>query len=159
MKHLLALAAALTILWLLLSGIFDNTLILSLGAASIAATAYLSHRMGLLDQEGAPVQLVPRIFGYWAWLFLEIGKANFIVARAVLSKDAAISPKLFRVRAEQTTDIGRVIFANSITLTPGTVSIDLHDGEVLIHALTEELADAAGIVAMGRRVCAVESGA
>ncbi|MEM9749794.1 MAG: Na+/H+ antiporter subunit E [Pseudomonadota bacterium] len=156
MSYLLALAAGLTALWLLLSGYFDNTLLLSFGAGSILFTLYLAHRMGLIDREGVPIQLFPGILWYWAWLFLQIGKANFAVARAVLSPDVAINPKVFRVEATQKTDVGKATFANSITLTPGTVSVDLHDGEVLVHALTEDLADVDGIAEMGARVCAIE---
>ncbi|MEL7028843.1 MAG: Na+/H+ antiporter subunit E, partial [Pseudomonadota bacterium] len=150
MKHFIALAVALTALWLLFSGYWDNPLLLSLGALSIAATLFLSHRMGVIDAEGAPIQLFPGILGYWGWLFFQIGKANFAVAQAVLSRDVSISPMLFRVRADQTTDVGKATFANSITLTPGTVSVDLRDGEVLVHALTEELADPEGIAEIGR---------
>ena len=75
------------------------------------------------------------------WLGLEIVKSNLDVARRILTPGPLrISPRMVRVRPEQTTDVGRVVFANSITLTPGTVSVDVTAGEILVHALHEESA-------------------
>ena len=48
-----------------------------------------------------------------------------------------ISPTMIRVRASQQTDLGQVIYANSITLTPGTISVDVANNEILVHALSE----------------------
>ena len=156
MKHFLALAVGLAALWLLLSGIYDNNLLLALGVLSVLLSLWAAARLGVIDEEGVPVQLFPRILFYWIWLFVQIGKANFAVARAALAADLNISPRMIRVKAPQRTDVGKATFANSITLTPGTVTIDLYDGEVLVHALTEELADPSGFEDMSQRVCAVE---
>ncbi|MEL6365160.1 MAG: Na+/H+ antiporter subunit E [Pseudomonadota bacterium] len=156
MGRIIFLAATLTALWFMLSGYFDIPLLLVFGAASIAACVYLSMRAGLLDNEGAPVQLGFGIVGYWAWLLFEIGKANVVVAREALAVTPRLSPTLVKVPAKQKTSMGRVIFAQSITLTPGTVSMDLSEGEILVHALTEELAEPSGFEGMGDRVAKLD---
>lgn len=158
MLRAVVLAMALAGLWLLLSGYFDNPLLLGFGAASVALCVYLALRARVLDFEGVPTGLMPRVFGYWWWLFVEIGKANFIVAREALAIEPRLSPKLMKVVSPTRTNAGLATFANSITLTPGTVTVDLEPGYMVVHALTEALADEAGIEAMGRRVAALENG-
>ncbi len=158
MLRAVVLAMALAGLWLLLSGYFDNPLLLGFGAASVALCVYLAQRARVLDFEGVPTGLMPRVFGYWFWLFVEIGKANFIVAREALAIEPRLSPKLMKVVSPTRTNAGLATFANSITLTPGTVTVDLEPGYMVVHALTEALADEAGIEAMGRRVAALENG-
>ncbi|MGF1545399.1 MAG: Na+/H+ antiporter subunit E [Parvularculaceae bacterium] len=152
----LTLCAGLAALWLLLSGYFDNPLLLFFGAASVAVTAYLSERADVADAEGVPAQMFPSIIGYWAWLGGEIGKANVIVARQALAIEPKLSPAMFEVKTPTKTAAGLATFANSITLTPGTVTVDVAPGRLLIHALTEDLADVAAVADMGRRVAASE---
>lgn len=152
------LALALGGLWLLLSGYFDKPLLLGFGAASVSLCVYLAHRARVLDFEGVPTGLMPRIFFYWWWLFVEIGKANFIVARHALAIEPRLSPKLLKIVSPTKTNAGLATFANSITLTPGTVTIDLEPDYMIVHALTESLADEVAIMDMGRRVAALEGG-
>lgn len=159
MVRTIVLALALAGLWLLLSGYFDNPLLLGFGALSVALCVYLARRAGVLDFEGVPTGLMPRVFGYWWWLFVEIGKANFIVARQALAIEPKLSPKLLKIVSPTRTNAGLATFANSITLTPGTVTVDLEPGYMIVHALTEALADEAAINDMGRRVAALENSA
>lgn len=147
---------ALAGLWLLLSGYFHDPLLLSFGAASVVLCIFLSHRARVLDEEGAPVAMLPRVFGYWLWLLVEIAKANIAVARQALAVTPRLSPRIVRVPTTQKTNAGRTVFANSITLTPGTVSIDVGEGEIVVHALTDELADIAALADMGARVTRAE---
>ncbi|MFQ5563712.1 MAG: Na+/H+ antiporter subunit E [Parvularculaceae bacterium] len=156
MGRFIILGAALTVLWLLLSGYFDEPLLLGFGAASVALSVWLAHRAGMLDPEGVPGGVFPGVLAYMPWLIVEIGKANLAVARQALSVKPKLSPMMIRVPARQTSTVGRVIFANSITLTPGTVSVDLDDDCILVHALTEELGDEAGLADMGGRVARIE---
>jgi multicomponent Na+:H+ antiporter subunit E len=150
------LAAALAGLWLLLSGYFDKPLLLFFGAASVALCVFLAHRARVLDAEGVPTPVLPGIFAYWLWLALEIGKANIVVARLALAIEPKLSPALLRIRPPTRTNVGLAAFANSITLTPGTVTIDLEPDHLVVHALTEALADEAGIAEMGARVASLE---
>ncbi|MEM9706824.1 MAG: Na+/H+ antiporter subunit E [Pseudomonadota bacterium] len=156
MGRQLILAAALAILWLLLSGYFDKPLLLIFGALSILLCVYLAARSGVLDEEGVPSGLMPGIFAYWVWLTGEIGKANIMVAREALAVKPRLSPKVVQVPIAAKTNAGIATFANSITLTPGTVSVNLEDDHILVHALTEELADPSGMAEMGRHIASFE---
>jgi multicomponent Na+:H+ antiporter subunit E len=155
MIHKFSLAAVLFGLWLLLSGHFDP-LLLGLGVLSCLLVLLISHRMDVVDHEGVPVHLGRRALSYWPWLLLEMAKANLGVARLILHPKMPISPVLVRVPAGQKTELGQVIYANSITLTPGTVSVELENGTILVHALTRSGAAALETGEMGRRVAAME---
>jgi len=156
MGRIVILVIALGALWLLLSGYFDKGLLLFFGIVSVALSVWLAQRADVIDDEGVPSGLMPRIFGYWFWLAKEIGKSNIIVARQALALEPRLSPTLMRVSVKPYTNAGIATFANSITLTPGTVSVNLETDHILVHALTEDLADEAGIADMGTRVANLE---
>ena len=96
--------------------------------------------MDLVDAEGHPVQLSWKAPLYVVWLVGQIVVANGTVVREVLRRKVTVSPRLIQVPGGQRDDLHQVIYANSITLTPGTVSVRLQDGEIVVHALTEGLA-------------------
>jgi len=158
MGRFIFLVLALAALWLLLSGYFHVPLLLGFGAISVVFSAWLARRAGVLDNDGVPTGLMPRIFLYWIWLAAEIGKANIIVMRQALAVEPKLSPKLFVVPNPPKSGVGKATFANSITLTPGTISVDLRENEILVHGLTEELCDVAAITDMGERVARCEKG-
>lgn len=155
MVHVVGLGASLMAFWLLMSGIY-TPLITSLGIASVLLVLYIAHRMDLYDHETFPYHLKGRVFGYWGWLAKEIFKANIDVTKIVLQPTMPISPRVVRVKATQKTDLGLVIFANSITLTPGTVTIDIEGDEMIVHALSQDLADGVLNGDMDGRVTALE---
>ena len=111
--------------------------------------------MDVVDREGHPLHLGPRIITYWAWLFVEIFKANIDVAKCVLFPRKYLRPSMFTVTATQKSDLGRVIYANSITLTPGTVTVDLDGDQVMVHSMTEVSAEGIKSGDMDRRVTKV----
>ncbi len=152
--HTISLSLVLYGLWLLLSGHFEP-LLLGLGVLSCVLVVWVSHRMDVVDQEGQPLALTWRALPYWGWLAWEIAKSSVDVTRIILNPRLPISPRLMRVRASQKSELGHVIYANSITLTPGTVTIDLADGELAVHALTRETAAALTDGEMDRRVTAM----
>lgn len=156
MVKAISLTIALIALWLTLSGYFTPFL-LSIGVASVLFTVYLAARMRLLDDEAVPVQLRPALFLYWGWLGGEIFKASVAVCRVILSRDMTLSQQLIRVPWDQKTEMGRTIFANSITLTPGTITVETGDGAFLVHALTDEFTGSEGFEEMGGRVTKVEA--
>jgi len=142
-------------LWLLLSGRYA-ALPIALGFASSVLVVAIALRMDIVDRETHPIHLHPSIVLYWIWLAWEITKANFNVARRILDPRLPISPNLLRVRATQKSDLGRVSYANSITLTPGTVSLGLDGDTIQVHALTREAAEALSKGEMDRRVTKIE---
>ena len=126
-------------LWLALSGYF-NALQLGLGLAACALVIGLTARM---RQPGVLFLRVNwRLFQYIGWLLREIFYSNLKVAQIILDPKLPIRPVLFWAPASQRSDIGRVIFANSITLTPGTLSLDIAEqgDQILVHALHEAMA-------------------
>ena len=166
MRHTLSLSLVLFAVWLLWSGhalvvqpdgsVEYDSLLLGLGVLASALVVFLVRRMHGVDMETAPHQVTLRILRYLPWLFWEIAKANVAVARVILHPRLPIRPTLVRVRAGQRTDLGRVIHANSITLTPGTVSVEVESDAITVHALTEEAALDLDSGEMNRRVTAVE---
>lgn len=151
MKHVPALAALLVAVWFLWSGHFDSLLV-SLGLASCALVVALVVRMGTVDEESVPLSGTPRLLLYLPWLAWETAKANLDVARRVLSPAMPIAPRVIEVPASQRSEAGQVLYANSITLTPGTVSMRVHEGRIEVHALTAEAAEALATGEMDRRV-------
>ncbi len=153
-----SLAVFLSLLWLLLSGNFADPLLLGLGVASVLSVVFITYRMGALDPEGHPVHLVLRAVVYWPWLLKEIVMANIDVAKAVLRSPMAIEPTVFTVTGSQQSELGRVIYANSITLTPGTVTIALEDDRLTVHALTRAGREGVESGEMDRRIAWLEGG-
>ena len=156
MKHAIALALVLFGLWLLLSGFFTPFL-LTLGVLSCALVVWVAMRMQVLDIEGQPLHLsVIACALYIPWLLKEIAKANVDVVRCILSPSLPIAPRVIKVPSTQRSAMTRSIYANSITLTPGTVSIDVSDDTITVHALTRASADGLTGGDMGDRVTALE---
>ncbi len=145
-------------IWLLWSGHYtvEHALVFAMGVSSCAFVVYLSHRLDIVDEEGHPIHLAGRLVLYIPWLLWAIVKANVDVAKRVLSPQMPIDPCVVRVEATQKSDLCRVIFANSITLTPGTVSLDLDGEDIVVHALTREAAGDVQSGDMNRRVAALE---
>ena len=156
MKRALSLFLLLFAFWLLLSGHYDLWF-MGLGFISSASAVFLARRMGTVDAEGLPLDLVPGLLRYAPWLFGTVIQANFDVARRILHPRLPITPTVIRVPAEQRTAPGRVSYANSITLTPGTISLEVSDDEIEVHALSVDAAEDLQSGEMGRRVVALEA--
>ena len=151
----LSLGCFLFVFWLLLSGHY-TALLLTIGILCCAGIVALAVRMSVLDEEGHPVHLVVGSLTYWPWLVFEIAKSTWGVARLILDPKLPISPTMIKVRASQKTRIGVNIYANSITLTPGTISVEVEDDQILVHAITEGGAGELAEGDMDRRVTAFE---
>lgn len=136
MSYVFGLAIALTLLWLGFSGLMEP-LILTLGVISIALSVILAGRLGIIDREASPYHRMFAFIRYAPWLMKEIVKANWTVLKAILSPDLDIHPTLVKVRTTCKSDLAKVIFANSITLTPGTVTLRVDDDFMLVHGLYE----------------------
>ena len=155
MRHALSLFAGLYGLWLALSGHYTPFL-LAIGAVCAAFAVAVAVRMDVVDHEGHPVHLGYRIPLYWAWLAIQILVSAVKVSRIVLSPRLRIDPVLETVPSSQKTDLGKVIYANSITLTPGTLTTSVTADGIEVHALTRRGMEELKTSDMDRRVTAVE---
>lgn len=130
----------LSAVWILWSWKFDNSLVVGFGIFSVLFTAFTVHRLGVLDSEGMPFEINVRLLRFIPWLVWEVLLANIQMAKLILSPKLKTRPHLIRVAAPQRTSLGRVIYANTITITPGTIALDIHDDVILVHALSDEMA-------------------
>ena len=153
--HIVSLFLTLAVFWLLISGHY-TLLILSLGLASIALVIFIAHRMDVVDHEIQPLLIPLKIPGYHLWLTKEIILSNISVVKHVWLGNETISPVLTKIKANQKTDMGKVIYANSITLTPGTVAVDLVGDQITVHALLQKDIEVLLAGEMDRRICRLE---
>ena len=128
--------------WIVWSGKFDS-FHLSLGVISCALVTFLSHDLYLKRKKLSPEIMgeAVRFIKYIPWLFYQIVLSNIHVAYLVLSPRMPIDPKIIRYKTRLKTDLALVTFANSITLTPGTITADISEGEYYVHALSKKVAD------------------
>ena len=129
------------ILWLAMNGrVTTETVTLGI---LVSAALHLFSRRFLSVHPASPtsmLRLLPRVLLYLALLFIEIVKANLQVIRLVLSPVIEVEPCLVRFRTDLRSEAARVALANSITLTPGTLTVSLEGNDLLIHALDRNMA-------------------
>ena len=138
-----ALVVTLILVWAVLSGYYSTKpLILGFGVASIAFVVWLAVRMDrAAGESGWPDNTLAvglRMIFYLPKLLWRMVSANVHVARLVLSPRPKIEQRLVLIDTSLESDLARVIYANSITLTPGTVTLDIRDNQVLVHAIDSE---------------------
>ena len=141
--------------WLLMSGYY-TPLILSLGVISCLLCVYLTIKGKFLDNETLPIYFFPRLIQYTLWLIKEILKSNIQTAKVIIMKSE--KPELFSVKATQKTNEGKVTYANSITLTPGTVTTQIKNDIFEVHALTKDFGDDVRSSEMDKMVTWLEKG-
>ena len=151
MFHSVSLFISLLIFWLLLSGFF-TAFLMSAGVGCAIAVVWFARRMDVVDAEGHPIHLGPKALIYWPWLLKEVIKSAWDVSKIILHPNLPISPTLVRFKPTQKTDVGLVLHANSITLTPGTITIEAEPHEFLVHGLTRGSAHGVIDSEMDRRV-------
>jgi len=158
MPYRYLLIIGLTIFWLLLSGYWTNPLILTLGATSVALATWIAMRIEskyAFKDKGLSVLM--RLHTFWPWLLTEVVKSNIAVLQCIwMPKSYPISPIIRKLKMQPETRISRTIYANSITLTPGTVSIEVRNDEVLVYALLEDAMEDLEGGEMGQRVHKLE---
>lgn len=140
----------LGITWLLWSGVYQP-LILGLGALSVLLALLLAGRTGFFRRGIFSLHLLPRLPRFWAWLFVEIVRSNLAVLRIVLSRRPRVSPKVVTLHTHAG-PIAQMLLANAITLTPGTLTMDVHEGRLRIHCLTGDAGCSLEAGEMARRV-------
>ena len=133
-------------LWLVLSGKFQP-IYFFWGAVSVAIVIGLSYRLRNipLDEKvnagGSPLIILPRLIIYLFWLLGQIIKSGITIAYVVLHPKMPIQPMLVRFSSMQPNVLTKVILGNSITLTPGTLTLDIIDDQFIVHALTMDTAE------------------
>jgi multicomponent Na+:H+ antiporter subunit E len=135
MRYITSLTLVLVILWLAVSGVYKPLLFI-LGGGSVALVVWLSLRMDVVGIEHDPVLYSWRLPIYWGWLLWQIVLTNINVARRIF-KPASIRSHLLRVPVPLDTAVAKVTYANSCTLTPGTVALHLTEEELLVHVLDD----------------------
>lgn len=123
--------------WLALSGHYTPMLV-GTGAAGALLCVWVASRIRIVDREGHPIGLLPRTPLYYPWLLKEIVRSGLNVTRVILDPKLPISPTLTVVRASQKTPAGVATYANSITLTAGSVPVKVSGREFVVHTLDRE---------------------
>jgi len=155
MRYVISLAIVLALLWLGISGVY-KPLLFALGAGSVAFVVWMSKRMDVVGVEHNPILYSWRLPVYWLWLLWEIMKSNIEVARAALLPNRLVQPRVIRVPINLNSAVGKVTYANSVTLTPGTVTLLLEADHLEAHTLLESSAASLRSGAMERKISWLE---
>ena len=162
MIRYIGLFLVLCAFWVVLSGHIDwsqahDKYFMISGLVSCALAVFLSAKVGFLDKEGPLGRVLLGMFSYMPWLFWQIVKSNWDVVKRVWSPDMKLDPVVFTTPYKMQTELSVVTYANSITITPGTITVAIEPGkrEFLCHALTPAGAD---LKAMHDRCWKLEGG-
>ena len=150
------LAVLLAAAWLLWSGLF-KPLLLAFGALSCALVLIIAYRAHLFDQGVFELRFIGRLIRFWGWLGREVVLSSLEVTRAVLSPRLQISPSVAEFDALCEHAVDRAILGNSITLTPGTLTLSIEGQRFTVHALTEQGAQDILDGEMDRRISELRS--
>lgn len=151
----LSLASFLFAFWIALSGHYTPVLVTA-GLTSAAVCVLAAVRMRTADAEGHPVELFRAAITYFPWLIVEITKSAWAVTKIILHPRLPVSPTMTIVRASQRSCAGIATYANSITLTPGTITVGVNGNDLTVHALVKEGALDLEAGGMDRRVSQFE---
>jgi multicomponent Na+:H+ antiporter subunit E len=142
--------------WLLLSGHF-GLLLLSLGLLSSIFVAWVSEKLGLFNSDYTTLKLNSKLPKFLPWFFIEVIKSNIDVSFRILHPKLPIEPNIITLDVSHHSDVATAVYANCITLTPGTYSLDLNADNIVVHSLTRALAEDLKTGAMSKRISALES--
>lgn len=132
--HIGKWAVLLSVFWLLLSG-YIQPLLLSFGFVSVVLVLVVLKRMDNVDRDPKQIRSGHRMLRYSIWLLGQIFSSSAHVTKLVWGSSSKLSPALAKIPVDKVPPGNRVLYANSITLTPGTLSVDLQDDTVTVHAL------------------------
>lgn len=154
--QLIGAFVVLMISWLLWSGLY-KPLLIGLGIFSCLLSLWLAKRTGFF-RHALPLGALVRLPALWGWLLVGVIKSSIDVARIILSPSLPIQPELVEFTTTESTDSGKVILGNSITLSPGTVTIDIDEDCLLVHCLTAHGAEELRGREVERRIAKLEIG-
>ncbi|WGI23338.1 Na+/H+ antiporter subunit E [Amylibacter sp. IMCC11727] len=151
-------ALTLFALWLLMSGIY-KPLVVWLGLASAIIAVLVVRRMDIVDGHRLSIPLKPlKFITYLGWLMKEIAVSNIAVTKLILSQKMGLRQHLFRVPNTQRSELAATVYANSITLTPGTITVEIDSEAFWVHAASFDDATHDALADMDARVSAIETG-
>lgn len=147
-------AILVSIFWLLLSG-YIQPLLLGFGAASVAVVLLIIKRMDDIDKEPLQTGTGLKFIQYIPYLIGQIIRSSIQVTQLIWGSPVKLTPALAKVKAKDIPQHKRVLYANSITLTPGTLAVDLVDDELTVHALQKSSIDELAEGDMERKVASI----
>jgi len=157
MLYLVFLTIGLAGFWLLMSGFWDNTLLLSFGVISVLLCVFIAWKIEKKYPFHKAISLLPGLPLFWFWLFKEVITANIDVLKRIwFPEEYPLSPTIRTLPMSQKTRLGRTTYANAITLTPGTISMDVKAHEVTVYGLIKESVDDLAEGKMDKRVSQLE---
>ena len=130
-------ALFITGVWLLLSGHY-TALILSLGVVSVVIVTWFIWRMDRVDGVLSAVPVRPRLLYYLMWLMWQVVLSNIDLVRRIWDPTLPIRPTWQRLDIKVTSPLAKMLYANSITLTPGTLTTDVREDHFMVHSLTPD---------------------
>jgi len=128
-----------------------------LGALSCLFVSWLSIKLNIFSENSEHLKINIRALGYVPWLLKEIVKSNLHVARIILDPRLPVQPQALWITASQKTDTALAIHANSITLTPGTISLEVEGKKLHVHAITDHTAQGVKDGDIDKKVAGLES--
>ena len=154
--HSVLLFLSLMAFYVVLSGQIGSAFLMIAGVVSCLGVTLLARRLGIVDDEGVPYQYWWRTAKYAPWLMWQVVLSNIAMLKLVWSPRPEIQPRMVIAKHELRTSFGVATYMNSITLTPGTVTVDVGKDELLVHCLTKAVSDDLLGGEMHRRVRAIE---
>jgi len=133
-------ALFVAVVWLLLSGHYTG-LILSLGVLSVAIVIWFLWRMDRVDRELGVLPMRPRLLYYLLWLMWQVVLSNIDLVRRIWDPTLPIRPTWQRLDVKVTSALAKTLYANSITLTPGTLTTDVKEDHFMVHSLSIDAID------------------
>jgi len=133
LKHYLFVFAVALALWLLLAGSLQRQELIAGGLVALAVTLAAGPRLGIFTGLRLSPMAIPHLFAYLGTFFVALIKANLDMASRVLSPSLPLRPAVVEVRTALRSSLGRLLLANSITLTPGTLAVDVQEDRILVH--------------------------
>ncbi len=157
MLYLIFLTFGLATFWLLMSGFWDNPLLLAFGVISILLCLFVSWKIEKKFPFHKAISLLPGLPLFWLWLFKEVLFANIDVLKRIwFPSKFPLSPAIRTLPMSQKTRLGKTTYANAITLTPGTISMDVIGNEVMVYGLLKDSLDDLEKGEMDKRVTQLE---
>lgn len=157
MLYLVFLTFGLATFWLLMSGFWDNPLLLAFGVISILLCLFISWRIEKKYPFHKAISILPGLPLFWLWLFKEVLIANIDVLKRIwFPSKFPLLPTIRTLPMSQKTRLGKTTYANAITLTPGTISMDVKGNEVKVYGLHKDSLDDLEKGEMDRRVSQLE---